>query len=85
MAGRWRRRVRTRSHPATRLCEGRPWPATLPFMANPEKQPAQLLTEWLAKVRESPAVAEALKKANTYAAQMIGRLNDYLARFNAKK
>jgi hypothetical protein len=54
-------------------------------MQNSEKQPPQGLAERIGKLRESPAFAEAMKAVDHYTASALAKLNELLARLNAKK
>ena len=50
-----------------------------------EKPAAKGLAEQIGKLWRSPAVRHATKAADTYTAKALAKLNEMLARLNAKK
>ncbi len=53
-------------------------------METPGKKLQELL-ERVAKLRQNPAVTDAMKKAEPYLAKAVAKLNEFLARLNKKK
>ncbi len=51
----------------------------------PEKPKPRRLAEQFAKLWEGPVVTSAMKAADAYVAKSLAKLNEFLARLNAKK
>jgi hypothetical protein len=57
----------------------------IPVEEPPEKPKPRSLAEGIAKLWESPVVTSATKAADAYVAKSLAKLNEFLARLNAKK